>query len=70
MVLQMEIDGLGYCHGAPPVVGVVGGKRHEGNIYPGGSSRQEGGLILMDKLFSQNPFLSLGILKGRTSSIQ
>jgi hypothetical protein len=29
MVLQMEIDGLGYCHGAPPVVGVVGGKRYE-----------------------------------------
>ena len=25
MILQMEIDGLGYCHGAPPVVGVVGG---------------------------------------------
>ena len=25
MILQIEIDGLGYCHGAPPVVGVVGG---------------------------------------------
>jgi len=25
VILQMEIDGLGYCHGAPPVVGVVGG---------------------------------------------
>ena len=25
VILQMEIDCLGYFHGAPPVVGVVGG---------------------------------------------
>ena len=55
----MEIDRLGNFHGAPPVVGVVGGQRHEGSIHPGGSSRQEGGLILMDKLKPQIALLLL-----------
>jgi hypothetical protein len=59
MVLQMEIDGLGYCRGAPPVVGVVVGKRYEASIHPEGSSRQEGGLILMDKLKPQIALLFL-----------
>jgi hypothetical protein len=41
VVPQMEIDCLGYFHGAPFVVGVVGGKRHVCSIHHGGSDWQE-----------------------------
>ena len=59
----MKIDCLGNCHGAPPVVGVVGGKRYEASIHHGGCSRQEGAYTHGEGLISESFFVARNLEK-------